>query len=325
MPEFTELWHNKSGKTWFKTRKSTDHLPESNLLTVKASYSLISPGTERTILLGNLNSDVAENMGVPYMQGSFNGDFTYGYSLVGKVIDGPAEWKEKYIHVMHPHQEMAFVRTEDVYPIPEELDLKTATLASNMETAINAVWDSEATVGDRVLIVGGGIIGLLTAFILQRIPGTEIRISEINTVRRKIAEEMGFPTIKKWDNSLSRFDIAIHTSGTEEGLQSAIDSVGLEGRIIEMSWYGPRPVSIMLGKDFHYHRKKIISSQVSHIPAIKCIGYDYGKRKSLVFRILQEFDFSRFIRKIIPFGQAPKVYNKIRHTHMDEVGLIFKY
>jgi len=321
----TQLWHNKKKKSWFKVENILKSDLSSNQLLVRSQFSLISAGTEQMILADPPTGKTAEKMQVPYMLGSFDADFTYGYSIVGEVVEGPSDWIGRLVHVMHPHQDLILVSHEDVFPIPEFIRPETATLASNLETIINAVWDSGVTVGDKVLIIGLGIIGALLARVISHIPGTEVFIYEKDPYREKICSAINLHCVSDESNLTADYTIAFNTSCSGSGLQMAIDQVTHEGSVVELSWFGPKTVTLNLGGDFHYGRKKIISSQVSHIPVIKRGHFDNRSRKQIVFDLLKEINFDSLISRRIPFEEAPEFYTQLKERNIRDIGVLFYY
>jgi threonine dehydrogenase-like Zn-dependent dehydrogenase len=320
-----QLLHSGKGHSRFKNTILSSNSLRSGELIIKSQYSFISAGTERTIISYPPKSEsISQEMAVPYMYGKFNSEYTYGYSLVGEVIAGPHKWLGKTVHVMHPHQDLAIVKDQDVSCIPDGISPKSATLISNLETVVNAVWDSGVSIGDKVLIVGFGNIGALLASVIRRIPGVDLVILETNSLRREIASELNF-NIKSIADPESEFTISFNTSNTESGLQQAINKTGIEGKIIELSWYGPKIISLELGGSFHYGRKHLISSQVSRIPVNKKQHFNFQSRKEIVLKILREIDFDFMINLEIPFREAPGFYNKLINGEINEIGLLFKY
>ncbi len=320
-----QLWHNGKGQSRFRDINLSSKQLGSDELILKSLYSFISAGTERTIISHPPDDkSVAEEMTVSYMNGNFNSDFTYGYSLVGEVIAGPQKWLGKLVHVMHPHQDYAVVKEGDVSIIPEWISPKTATLISNLETVVNAVWDSRVTVGDKVLIVGFGNIGALLASVISTIPGVEMDILETNLSRKNIASKQNYNVITGADPTL-KYTISYNTSGTGPGLQQAINNTAIEGRVVDLSWYGQKKVSLVLGGSFHYGRKHLISSQVSRIPANKRQHFNFQSRKEIVLRIMRDIDFDFMINVEIPFREAPEFYNKLVKGEINEIGLLFNY
>ena len=317
---YSELWHIPGQPAEIRSRS----LPTTaeDTLVVKARCSLISSGTEKLVISGGVLPSVRDLMTVPYMQGDFSEEFTYGYSLVGHVLSGPDDLLDKRVHLMHPHQDLVFVNRNDVYPVPENIPDITASLASNLETVVNAIWDSGVSVGDNVLIAGYGMIGAMLQVVLQRIPGVNISILERSEPRTALARERGIEIHKGGEE---KYDLAFHTTGSSEGLQSCIDHVSDEGQIIELSWYGDKDITVRLGGTFHPGRKKIISSQVSSIPPDRMPFYDLKRRKDLVFRLLSELDFGHIVSHEVRFDDAPAYFEELKTRELPDLGAVIIY
>lgn len=316
-----EFWHISPEKSEFKFNE-IHNLSENEVL-VKSLFSSISIGTERLVALKSVPTIMYEKMKVPYMDGSFSLPCKYGYSLVGKVIEGPVELINKVVHVMHPHQDFAIVNIQSIKVIDDMIPAKRCVLVSNVETTINAIWDSKVTVGDKVLIAGFGIIGALTSIILKKIPGVKVYVSEINPSRRSLAQRLGFELIHEVSEAV--FDLAFNSSASQKGLQLCIDSVGNEGKVIEVSWYGNKKVSLSLGEDFHSMRKKIQSSQVSVIPGDKLNRWSFLRRKDLALELLKDEEFDLLVENVVPFSDAPAVFSSIRDGTYDKISAVFSY
>ena len=314
------LLHNKS-ESWIESEDLA--YPGDQELLIKSICSFISHGTERLVTTDELSREIAERMSVPYMKGSLEDTFKYGYSLVGKVVDGDANFIGQHVHLMHPHQDMCVVNTVDVTVLPDEMDPAVASLASNLETAVNAIWDSGIEIGDRVQVIGYGIIGALISKLVKSYPGIHIDILETNPGRRVVAMEHGYNVCA--EKSEMKYDIVFNTSAGEGALQSAIESTVAEGKIIELSWYGLRSTTLQLGSDFHYGRKQIISSQVSQIPYRKQARWNYVTRKELVLALLTQLDFSNFIFGRISFSEAPSFYHQLRNNKIADLSTIITY
>ena len=315
--EINEIWHNKE-KSWIKSLKKT-YLEEKDVL-VKVIYSMISLGTERTIITQNFSNELSEQMAVPYMKGSLMDAFTYGYSVVGEVISGPEFWIGKNVHLMHPHQDFIIVSEDDLVEVPEGINLKSATLASNLETAVNAIWDSEVAIGDKVLVFGYGLIGGLIAALVNQIPGVNIEVAETNNHRKRLHLAHGLP-----ERSMNDYDIIFNSTCDQKALQEALSLTRHEGKIIELSWYGSKNTTLNLGSEFHYGRKQIISSQVSHIPYKKLPVWNYTKRKQLVFDLIAEIEFSYLLDNEINFKATPEFYKQLRRNEIKNLSTIICY
>jgi len=259
------------------------------------------------VLAGRVPADLHPTMRVPYMGGDFHFPVKYGYSLVGAVEEGPQHLLGRVVHLLHPHQDICVVDSGDVYPVPEDVPAARAALASNMETAITAIWDARPSLGERVLIVGFGYIGALIGQILGGMPGIDLRILESDERRRELARKLGHHL--EAHGSDAEFDLAIHTSGSPAGLQDAIDRVGMEGRVVEVSWYGTTEATLRLGGTFHSQRKTIIASQVSHLPGFQRARWDCLRRKQLVFSLLRDPAFDDLLSDPIPFEQLADFFN----------------
>jgi threonine dehydrogenase-like Zn-dependent dehydrogenase len=252
------------------------------------------------------------------MGGDFSLPVKYGYSLIGRNVETGTIG-----HLMHPHQDECIVDPDDFFIIPEEVPAKRATLAANLETALTAVWDADMIPGQRVSVIGFGLIGSLIARLALDIPDVSLYVVETNPHRAQIAINMGFTIAKSLDPNSQ--DIAFHCSATESGLQSAIDGVGLEGKVIELSWYGSKPVSLKLGGDFHYLRKKIIASQVSHIPSHMTGQWDFRRRKEAVFELLKDPAYDAHITHELSLGEAAELFNTARTSPLPGLGYCIKY
>jgi len=278
---------------------------DENALLIRALFSMISTGTEIKVAKGEISANFSKQMSVPYMEGDFDLPIKYGYALVGEV-QTEGELQGKKVQLLHPHQDYCLVDFEDVSVIPNNISALRASLASNMETVVNAIWDSDITIGQSALIVGFGNVGGLLAETLRTYFNCKVYIAEKNDWRLQKANELDFEIHKE-----QSVEVAFHTSATSIGLQYAIEQVEKEGKVIELSWYGNRSITLQLGKSFHYNRKQIISSQVSCIPKHKQDEWTFAKRKQYVFELLKADVYDVYITKLIPFE---KNQNKSMYT-----------
>ncbi len=290
---------------------------------VRARFSAVSPGTERLVAGGRVPPALYEEMRCPYMGGRFPFPVKYGYSLVGRVEEGPPELSGRLVHVLHPHQDVCAVRAADAVPVPERVPPERATLASNLETAVTAVWDSGVGVGDRALVVGFGTVGALIARLLRGIPGVELEVEEARRDRRDLAVEMGFRLAP--ERPSAPYDLAFDAGGTAPGLQTALDRVGREGRVVEVSWFGVRTVPLALGGTFHAHRKSITASQVSSIPPARASRWDARRRRALVLRLLEDAAFDAHVPRRYPFDDLPEVFRALRRRGLEGLGALVEY
>jgi threonine dehydrogenase-like Zn-dependent dehydrogenase len=313
-----ELWFTAPGEVEIRSVESFD---VKGLINVKSHYSLISTGTEMLMYNGNVPEELHETMKVPYIKGDFNFPFTYGYSLVGQINDKYHVDNGRFVHLLHPHQSYANVSSEFISLIPEAIDPKLAVLTSNLETALNAVWDGNIKIGENVLIVGFGIIGALLAGVLKSIKHVNIYIAETNKERIQLVKQLG---LKLYTDEVN-LDAAFNTSANEKGFQIGLNSIGFEGRLIELSWYGKKEIKVSLGGDFHSKRKKIISSQVGSLPTDMRSLWDYKRRKDVVFELLKDDYFGELPLEEINFDNAPEAYRDLNNNKINGLAKIIKY
>ena len=297
--------------------------PQKKIL-LKALYSLISIGTERLVAQGQVPPAIAEAMSVPYQEGAFSFPIKYGYALVGEVIQKDHPWEGRLVHLLHPHQNYCAVEENALALVPEGIPAKRATLTSNMETAVNAIWDAQASVGDRVLVAGFGIIGALLAQVLSKIPAIDLWILEQSESRIALARSLGFNILEKKEETAA-FDIAFHTTGNEVALQFCIEKIGFAGKVIELSWYGEKDIRLHLGGTFHSQRKQLLSSQVAHLPSDRLPRWDYARRKQVVFELLKDPIFDALINDVIPFEQSPDYFTQLRQGALGALGVCIEY
>jgi NADPH:quinone reductase-like Zn-dependent oxidoreductase len=270
----------------------------------------ISVGTERMIGRGHAPASCSEAMACQGMQGSFALPLLYGYSFVGVVAGGPDAGRRAF--VMRPHQCHAIAARQELQWLPNAMPSARATLFANMETARNAVWDAALTGNEKVMVIGAGAVGLLIAFILAQEHHGTVVLVERDATRQKAARALPWidAAIAPEDAEPGSFAHAFHTSATATGLQLAIDAIGFEGQVTELSWYGDQAVSLQLGQSFHHQRKRIVASQVGTIAAShRAAGF--GARADAVMQLLSDSRLDALLGDAIPFAELPKAFAAI--------------
>jgi threonine dehydrogenase-like Zn-dependent dehydrogenase len=268
--------------------------------TGKTRYSGVSPGTERAVGKGQVSPEVDGDMACRYMEGSFALPVKYGYSLVGELEDG------ERVFTMHPHQTAFCVEQQHLVPLPENVPSRRAILFPFVETALNATWDAGLRDRDSAIVIGGGIIGFLVAWILYRCHGRTVPLMEPDPERRAMLGGIsGLKPIPRIETSTPEFTCAFHCSGRPAGLQAALDCLGFEGRVVELSWYGKEPVTLQLGGAFHYNRKRIYSSQVASLATPVRSSMTLQDRTNRVLELLAEEELDHLLGPEVPFHQLP--------------------
>jgi threonine dehydrogenase-like Zn-dependent dehydrogenase len=271
---------------------------------VTALYSGLSRGTERLVLNGRVPASEHTRMRCPHQDGAFPFPVKYGYSLVGRATDGA--YAGQAVFLLHPHQTSTVVPDADLHPLPLGLPRRRAVLTANMETALNVTWDAGIAAGDRVLVVGAGVLGLLVAALVARTPGTDVTVADLNPTRADIVKRLGagFTTP---DAAPRDQDVVIHCSASSAGLATAMDAAGDEATVVEASWYGDAPVAVPLGGAFHARRLKLVSSQVGRIPPMRAPRWSYRRRLATALRLLCDPMFDHLITGEIAFDRAAEL------------------
>ncbi len=240
-------------------------------------------------------------MRCPLQDGDFPFPVKYGYCAVGVVEDGPRELQGRRVFVLHPHQDRFVCAVNWLNPVPDFLPASRAALAANMETALNAIWDSGVSAADKVVVVGGGLVGLLVTFIAAGMPGTEVTLVDVNPMRAEIAGHLGAHFALP-GHAPTGADVVFHTSASQPGLATAIRAAGKEARVVELSWYGDREITAPLGGLFHASRISLVSSQVGTIsPGHAARGWSYSSRLQAALRLLADERLDQLITETISF------------------------
>ncbi len=300
------LWYSAPHTVEMRSHR-LPQLPPGWLM-IETHYSAISRGTEQLIWHGAVPESEWQRMRAPHQEGDFPFPVKYGYSAAGVVINGPPEWIGANTFALHPHQDMFALPIEQIIRIPETVPLKRATLAANMETALNAVWDSGVGPGEKIVIVGAGIVGLLLTYLTARMPGTEVIVVDIAPERRTIVETIGATFAQAGSTNASAIgddaDVVFHTSANARGLTTAIDACGFEAALIELSWYGSAKTEISLGGAFHAKRLRLVSSQVGHVATAKRARWNYARRLRCAAALLDDPLLDQLVGKTVPFDQV---------------------
>lgn len=291
---------------------------------IRTLWSLISRGTERLVFEGRVPPSEHATMRAPMQEGDFPFPIKYGYAAVGVVESGPNELLGRHVFALHPHQTRFLLRSTEIIPVPNYIPPRRAALAANMETALNALWDAKIGPGDRVAIIGGGLVGLLVAHLATGVPGCEIVLHDVIAQRGDAAAQLNVNfTTDQIDTH--DFDIAIHTSASSEGLSQAIDSLGFEGRLVEMSWYGEGSTAVPLGGAFHQKRLQIVSSQVGAVSPSRRSRWDFARRLRKALQLLDDPALDALITTEVAFSDLADHIGVILAPGADGIATVVKY
>lgn len=301
------LWLIKKNKPKIIS-KSLKYKKNNKSVLIKTLYSGISKGTESLVANGKVDKSQFQVMKSPFQEGNFNFPIKYGYINVGEIVDGPNKMLGKKIFSLTPHQTFYEIEIKNLNFLKNK-DVKKYLLTANMETAINIFWDSQSQKKDNILVVGLGSVGFLTAYFFKLRGFKNIKVTDINLNKKKIAKILGLKFVNF--NNTKNIDCVINTTSSYEILNRSLTKLNLDGRIVEASWYGSKAGNINLGNEFHSKRIKIISSQVSNIPLHMKSKYNYKSRLKIAIDALSSSKIMILINSFSKFSTLDKEYISI--------------
>ena len=284
--------------------------PGPGEVSVRTLHSGISRGTEMLVYRGEVPASEFERMRAPFQAGDFPAPVKYGYASVGVVQQGPAALRGRTVFCLYPHQTHYVVPADAVLVLPAGVPPARAVLAANLETAINALWDAAPRIGDRIAVVGAGVVGLLVAWLAARLPGCEVEVIDTQAARAGVAARLGIgfaePAAARGDA-----DLVLHASGNPQGLITALNLAAFEARVIELSWYGQRAVTLPLGEAFHARRLQLRSSQVGQVAAAQRSRWSHRRRMALALSLLTESALDALVTNSAPFDELPAILARL--------------
>lgn len=291
---------------------------------VRTLFSGISKGTELVVHNARVPDRVAGQMAAPNQAGSFPSPVKFGYLSVGIVEDGPADWLGKTVFCLYPHQNRYVVAVEKLTVVPNDVPARRAVLTGTVETAINGIWEAGPRLGDRVTVIGAGLVGGMVAKLLSGFPLGRLQLVDVDPAKQAFADELGVGFSLPGD-ALPDCDIVIHCSASESGLERALQLAGDDGEVIEMSWYADRKVSVPLGEDFHARRLAIRASQVGVVAQARRHRRTNADRLRLAVSLLRDPGFDVFLTGSSAFGELPGVVQQLSDGALDALCHVIEY
>lgn len=340
---------------------------------VETICSSISAGTEMLIYQDRFPRDVETDSVISSLRGGFKYPLAYGYACVGRVIEVGKEvnsnWVNKEVFAFQPHTSHFILHPFDEAQgnpsefilTPASLSPETASFLPNMETAVNLVQDAAPILGERVLVLGQGVIGLLTASLLKEFPLQTLVTSDCYELRRKASLEIGVNdsfdpkannlltdnkdnstdgnnssqntnqntkarhNANQRDYAQNKFDLVFELSGSPSALDDAIALTTFSGRIVVGSWYGEKRAEIDLGGAFHRSRIRLISSQVSTIAPELSGRWDKARRFDVAWKALERIKPDKWITHRFPIEEASKAYELLDKNPQETIQILFDY
>lgn len=290
---------------------------------VRTLFSAVSRGTEALVFRGGVPASQHQVMRAPFQEGEFPAPVKYGYLNVGVVEEGPASLRGRTVFCLYPHQTRYVVPATAVTPVPDTVPPARAVLTGTVETAVNAVWDAAPLVGDRIAVVGAGMVGASVAAVLAGFPATRVQLVDLDPRRAAVAEAIGVEFATP-EAATPDCDLVIHASASDAGLARSLELLAVEGTVIELSWYGDRPVSVPLGEWFHSRRLTLRASQVGLVaPARR--GRGYPGRLAVALNLLVDPRFDALVSTECRFDELPVALPRLISDEPSALGLRVTY
>ena len=302
MRQARAFWTVAPGRGEIREEPAPQPAPGNRI--VRALASGVSRGTEALVFAGHVPASQHAAMRAPLMGGEFPFPVKYGYAMVGRAADGGR------VFVLHPHQDQFAAPATMCVAVPDVVPTRRAVLAANLETALNVIWDARPLPGERMLVVGAGVVGLLTAALLARLPGGRVTVTDINPGRAPLARRFGC-IFAAPERAPDEQELVIHASASEAGLRLALACCAFEARVIEASWFGDHVPAVPLGEAFHARRLRVIASQVGAVAAAMRGKRSHAERLALALELLDDPRFDALLEGPTSFEDLPTAMPRI--------------
>jgi threonine dehydrogenase-like Zn-dependent dehydrogenase len=291
---------------------------------VKSLRSGVSRGTETLVFRGGVPLSQHKVMRAPFQEGDFPAPVKYGYLNVGLVEDGPARLHGRTVFCLYPHQSAYVVPASSVIVVPDGVPADRAVLAGTVETAVNALWDAAPLIGDRVTVVGAGMVGCSVARLLARFPGAQVTLVDTDVGRAEVARLLGvefaLPAEAPGDQ-----DLVVHASATSIGLQRSLELLTVEGTVLDLSWYGDADVTLSLGGAFHSRRLSIRASQVGLVAPVRRASRTMSDRLTLALDLLRDPAFDALLSGSSCFDELPETMARLASGNLPALCHVINY
>jgi 2-desacetyl-2-hydroxyethyl bacteriochlorophyllide A dehydrogenase len=285
--------------------------PGPDELLVETLYSGISRGSEALVFNGQVPPSQYEAMRAPFQAGDFPGPVKYGYASVGRIVAGPDARIGETVFCLHPHQDRFIVPGMAALPVPDGVPAARAVLAANMETAVNATWDTPPRTGDRIAVFGAGVVGGLIACLAAQTAGTRVTLIDPDPERAALAAALGVEFRAPGEREPAAHDLVFEASGAADALREALETAGNESTIAVVSWFGDRDVALPLGEAFHSRRLTLRSSQVGQVAPERAARWPHARRLALALELLADPALDALISAESDFDDLPATLTRL--------------
>lgn len=322
MTRATAYWTTAPGRGELRTEPLRE--PSTDEALVRTLHTGISRGTELLVRAGGVPPGVAMRMRAPFQVGDLPGPVKYGYLSVGVVEAGPASLLGRAVFCLYPHQDRYVVPVSALTPVPDDVPPRRAVLAGTVETAVNALWDAGPRIGDRIAVVGAGMVGCAVAALLRTFPLQRLELVDVDPRRAAVADALGVDLVEP-AAAQGNCDIVLHASSASPGLARSLELLGDEGEVVELSWYGEGDVAVPLGSDFHARRLTVRSSQVGAVSAARRARRTHADRRALALDLLRDSTFDALLTGSSPFSELPATMARLATGELDALCHVVDY
>jgi 2-desacetyl-2-hydroxyethyl bacteriochlorophyllide A dehydrogenase len=280
---------------------------------IQTDFSAISAGTELLLYRGQVEAGTVLDEALPSLSGTVDYPLAYGYAAVGRVVS-QGEGVEGHllgrrVFAFETHRSSFLARPEALHIVPEDVPAECASFLPTVETGIGLIHDARPLIGERVLVVGQGVVGLVTTSLLSRFPLARLVTVDRWEARRRLSVELGAASsVSPEDLDETDFDLSFEVSGSPDALDSALAATGLEGRVIVGSWYGEKRANLDLGTHFHRGRLSLRSSQVSRLSPRLTARWTKDRRFQVALAAAARLPARKLVSHRFPFERAAEAY-----------------
>src|SRR5688572_15139102 len=227
-------------------------VPGPGQVLINTMCSAVSPGTEMLLYRGQIPSSISLDATISSMQEPCSYPLQYGYACVGRVAEVgsgvSASWINKQVFAFQPHASHFVASVAQLIEVPPDIPPERAVFFANTETAVNLIQDGTPLLGERVVVLGLGTVGLLLTSLLARFPLNELSTGDGIAARREWSLRLGatdtFDPLSPGElaaqyqrlQHLQGADLIYEVSGAPEALNAAIEMTGFGSRIVIGSW-----------------------------------------------------------------------------------------
>jgi 2-desacetyl-2-hydroxyethyl bacteriochlorophyllide A dehydrogenase len=307
-------------------RPGIARVPGAGEVRIEALYSGISHGSEMMVYRGEVPSELSLDGSLPTLRGTFEFPCKYGYASVGRVIDLGRDvanlTEAEVVFAFNPHESCYTIPSDAVIKLPSGLEPRLGVFAANVETAVNALLDAAPRLGERIVVIGQGVVGLLITQLARKAGASLIVTADLFEHRRRLSLMSGADaSVEAGNESLcdsvsaatggAGADVVIEASGQPGALEAAVRVAAMEARVAIVSWYGTRRAELALGSDFHRKRLTLKSSQVSNLDPSLAPRWTIARRRELAAGYLSELKLDELITHTFSFEDAAEAYRLI--------------